>query len=111
GAVAAALEELYRGSTEEIASQLARHYSQAGEGAKSVEYLLQAGDRARTLYAHQEAIDHYRQALAFLHRQGDPERAARTLVKLGLTYQSAFDFNQARQAYDEGFALWQQAGG
>ncbi|MCZ7571423.1 MAG: ABC transporter substrate-binding protein [Ardenticatenaceae bacterium] len=111
GAVGAALEQLYEGRTDEIAAQLARHYTEAGEGARAVDYLLRAGDWARTLYAHQEAIDHYRWALSFLHQQGDPERAARTLVKLGLTYQIAFDFERARQAYDEGFALWQQAGG
>jgi oligopeptide transport system substrate-binding protein len=31
-------------------------------------------------------------------------------MKLGLTYHLSFDFQQARQSYDEGFALWQRAG-
>jgi len=31
-------------------------------------------------------------------------------MKLGLTYHTAFDFKAARQAYEEGFALWQRAG-
>jgi oligopeptide transport system substrate-binding protein len=31
-------------------------------------------------------------------------------MKLGLTYHSAFDFRRARQAYEEGFALWQRTG-
>jgi ABC-type oligopeptide transport system substrate-binding subunit len=31
-------------------------------------------------------------------------------MKLGLTHHTAFDFRQARQAYEEGFVLWQQAG-
>jgi hypothetical protein len=30
--------------------------------------------------------------------------------KLGLTYHTTFDFRRSRQAYQEGFALWQQAG-
>jgi ABC-type oligopeptide transport system substrate-binding subunit len=30
------------------------------------------------------------------------------LMKLGLTYHTAFDFRRARQAYEEGFALWQR---
>ena len=51
---------------------LAHHYDQAGEAEKAADYLLQAGDRARGLYAHQEAIDHYRQALEFLKRAGRP---------------------------------------
>jgi oligopeptide transport system substrate-binding protein len=110
GEIAALLEELYAGRTDQITVQLARHYAEAGEGEKAIGYLLQAGDRARDLYAHREAIDHYRQALAFLKEGGEHERAARTLMKLGLTYHTAFQFRNARQAYEEGFALWQRAG-
>jgi ABC-type oligopeptide transport system substrate-binding subunit len=110
GQIAALLEELYAGRTDEIAVQLARHYVEAGEGEKAVDYLLQAGDQARGLYAHREAIDHYQQALILLKEQGAYERAARTLMQLGLTYHTAFDFRQARQAYEEGFALWQRVG-
>jgi oligopeptide transport system substrate-binding protein len=88
---------------------LAYHYGQAGNVQKATEYLLSAGDRARALYVHQEAIDNYHQALELLREAGDIERAARTLMKLGLTYQNAFDFQAARKAYEEGFLLWQQA--
>ena len=108
--VGTALEALYGEGAEEIAVQLARHFQEAGIAEKAVDYLSQAGDRARGLYAHDEAIDHYQQALALLKEQGEYERAARTLMKLGLTYHTAFDFRQARQAYEEGFALWQRAG-
>ena len=70
----------------------------------------QAGDRARGLYAHQEAIDYYQRSLALMKEQGAHQQAARALMKLGLTYHSAFDFKQAHQAYEEGFVLWQRAG-
>ena len=89
---------------------LAWHFERAETADKAVDYLLQAGDRARGLYAHEEAIDYYQRALTFLKEQGEHERAARTLMKLGLTYHTAFDFRQARHAYEEGFALWQKAG-
>jgi ABC-type oligopeptide transport system substrate-binding subunit len=88
---------------------LAHHYSQAGETEQALGYLLRAGDRARSLYAQQEAIDNYQQALELLKETGDLERAARTLIKLGLTYHNGFDFAASRRAYDEGFELWQQA--
>ncbi len=87
---------------------LAYHYTQAGDLEKAAKYLLQAGDRARGLYAHQEAIKSYRQALEFLEKAGDLEQVARTLMKLGLTHHNAFDFKASRQAYQEGVALWQQ---
>ncbi|MFQ5596033.1 MAG: AAA family ATPase, partial [Anaerolineae bacterium] len=64
GAVAEVLEELYEGRTEEITVQLARHYAEAGEEDKAMGYLVQAGDRARRLYANQEALSYYQQALA-----------------------------------------------
>jgi ABC-type oligopeptide transport system substrate-binding subunit/DNA-binding SARP family transcriptional activator len=107
--VAAALEEFYAGQTEAITVQLAHHYAEAGQRDKAIDYLLAAGDKARDLYAHQEAADFYQRALSFLREQGSAgrERAARTLMKLGLTYHLAFDFRQAHRSYEEGFALWQ----
>lgn len=87
---------------------LAHHYRQSGKADKATDYLLKAGDKARGLYAHQEAIDHYQGALEFLREAGDHEQAARTLMKLGLTYHNAFDFKAARKAYQEGFIFWQR---
>ena len=88
---------------------IAGHYELAGEGEKAVEYLLQAGDKARLTYACQEASGYYQRALPLLEEQGKQDQAARTLMKLGLTYDLAFDFQGARQAYEQGFALWQRA--
>ncbi len=104
------LEALYGHKRSEIAIQLARHFQKAGITEKAIGYLSLAGDQARGLYAHDEAIDHYQGALTLLKERQDHEQAARILMKLGLTYHSAFDFQQARQAYEEGFVLWQQAG-
>lgn len=105
--VADALKELYRENPDEVIAQLAHHYDIAGDPDQAVHYLLQAGDRARTLYAHHEAIEHYQRALRLLQQRGDEDRAARTLLKLGLTHNLAFDFDSARRAYEEGFTLWQ----
>lgn len=110
GEVADTLEMLYQGHTGDITVQLAHHYARARQRDKAVDYLVQAGDRARELYAHEEAADYYTQALEFLGQQRDYERSARTLMKLALTYHIAFDFQRARDAYDEGLALWQRVG-
>ncbi|HUS69335.1 MAG TPA: ABC transporter substrate-binding protein [Anaerolineae bacterium] len=109
-----ALERLYGPQANDWASEVAFHLQ---EGARydetlterAITSLLAAGDRARGMYAHEEAVVHYQGALALLKKQGEYTRAARTLMKLGLTYQNAFDFQAARQAYDEGFLLWEQA--
>jgi ABC-type transport system substrate-binding protein/class 3 adenylate cyclase len=103
-AVGEALEELYRDSPEEVFGLLARHYSEADEPERAVEYLLKAGDAARALYAENEALELYGQALAFMERTGDEARARETLLKMGLTHHLAFDFAGARGAYDGAFS-------
>jgi ABC-type transport system substrate-binding protein/class 3 adenylate cyclase len=101
--VGEALEELHRDSPEEVYELLARHFSEADEAEKAVEYLLKAGDAARKLYADEEALEHYGKARRFLARLGDDRRARETLFKMALTYHSAFDFEHAEELYDEAF--------
>ena len=108
GEIAAILEELYAERLDEITVHLAWHYAEAGDGDKALPYLLQAGDNARVLFGFDEAIQHYERALAIYKDQGDTERASRILMKLGLTYHSAFDYERSRQAYEESFRLQQQ---
>jgi oligopeptide transport system substrate-binding protein len=109
-----ALERLYGVHSNDWASELAFHFQEAMKydetlTERAITALLAAGDRARGMYAHEEALVHYQKALTLLKKQGEYTRAARTLMKLGLTYQNAFQFQAARQAYDEGFLLWEQA--
>lgn len=106
---ALALEHLYPDRLAELAPVLGRHFAEAGDHARAADYLLQAGDRARALFAYTEAIQAYEQALEYLREQEQVEQAARTLMKLGLIYHTMLDFPRARQAYHEGFELWQQA--
>ncbi len=112
--VAMAMERLYHAHREEVSGELAFHFLEGQRldpslTEKAITYLIQAGDHARGLYAHQEAVRFYRQALTLLEEQGMHERAARVLMKLGLAHHLAFDFRRARQAYHKGFVLWQRA--
>ena len=102
--VGEALEDIYRESPEESYALLARHFSEADVPDKAVDYLLKAGDRARSIYADQEALDHYRKARTFLAHIGDEARARDTLFKMALTYHLAFDFENAEEMYDEAFS-------
>jgi ABC-type oligopeptide transport system substrate-binding subunit/DNA-binding SARP family transcriptional activator len=113
GRVGTTLEALYAEAGEDTvaaAGQLAWHFQEAGIAAKAVDYLHQAGDGARGLYALDQAIGYYQHALELLQERGAQEQMARTLMKLGLTHHLAFDFERARMAYEEGFDLWQQVG-
>jgi ABC-type transport system substrate-binding protein/class 3 adenylate cyclase len=101
--VGEALEEIYRESPEEVFALLARHFAEANEPEKAVEYLLKAGDAARALYADQEALEHYRKARDFLVQLGDERRARDTLFKMALAQHLAFNFEEAEELYDEAF--------
>jgi tetratricopeptide (TPR) repeat protein len=79
-AVGEALEALHADQVEPMAAQLARHFQAAGRTDKAVGYLHQAGERARRLWANQEAIAHFNRALALLHTlPGSLVRAGREL--------------------------------
>ncbi|MEA3377507.1 MAG: ABC transporter substrate-binding protein [Chloroflexota bacterium] len=106
--VAEALERLFPERVEEQLGLLAHHWERAGVAAKAVTYLLRAGDQARMVYAHEEAVDYYQRALVFLREQGEDKRLARTLMKLGLVHTAALHAQKAREAYDEGFGLWER---
>jgi oligopeptide transport system substrate-binding protein len=105
--VAEALERLFPDRIEEQVGLLAHHWERAGVPGKAIEYLLRAGDRARMVYAHEEATDYYQRALVFLREQGEDRRVAQTLMKLGLVHTAAFQPNKAQEAYEEGFDLWE----
>jgi oligopeptide transport system substrate-binding protein len=110
GQVAAWLESHAGQRLAEYYGVIAAHYELAGEAERALEYLLQAGDRSRSLGAYREAAADYERALVILRASGEVDRTARLLMKLGLTYHNAFQFEEARQAYEKGFAVWQQAG-
>ncbi|MGD2148852.1 MAG: ABC transporter substrate-binding protein, partial [Anaerolineae bacterium] len=93
----------------EYTALIADHLELGERSEEAARWLVQAGDRARRLYAHQEAISAYQRALALFREHGDEAGAADVLMKLGLTYHSAFDYERSRQAYDQAFALRRDA--
>ncbi len=93
----------------EFVGLIADHLEGAGRDDEAVRYLLRAGDQARLVYAHGEAIVRYERALAMLEAKGDYDEAARTCMRLGITHQNASDYASARLAFDRGFALEQRA--
>ena len=102
--VGEALVELHRDSPAEVYGLLARHFAEADEPERAVEYLLKAGDAARAVYAEEEAIELYRRALGFMERTGDEAQARQTLLKIALTHHLAFDYRAANEAFSEAFA-------
>jgi oligopeptide transport system substrate-binding protein len=105
-----ALESTFRDNLELYALRIGRHLVIAGETKTASEYLLRAGDFAYEVFAHQDAIVAYQEALRLLKKHQEYGLAARTLMKLGLIFHTTFKFSLSREAYREGFDLWQKAG-
>ena len=103
--VGEALEQLFADRAEEFYGLLAHHFDAAGNQAKAIDYLIKAGDKSRLEDAHEEAIKFYRRAIELLDQSGDKQRASKTWLKLGLIYQTNFEFEKAHQANETAFTL------
>jgi DNA-binding winged helix-turn-helix (wHTH) protein/predicted ATPase len=73
-ALAVRLEEAWGSRCGENAAELALHFEQGRDFVKALEYLRRCAERATQQYAHREAIDYLRRALAALDRLPESDR-------------------------------------
>lgn len=86
--VGEALETCYGTATDQHAGELARHFLAAAaddEGRRGIAYAVRAGNHATRVLAHEQAVAHYRAALAALQtwRPADERGATNILLALG----------------------------
>jgi adenylate cyclase len=98
-----ALERIYAGRPEEVLPELAHHYARSPRRDKALEYLVRAGDRVRSLFAYDQAIAYYREALALLDEAD--ERRSSILEKLGDAAYAHGDLAGALGQWSEALAL------
>jgi tetratricopeptide (TPR) repeat protein len=103
-ATAEVLESLYpaEARTGELAPILANHYSLAGDRARALPYLVQAGDAAFGNYANAEAASFYRQALDIANQPGwdyDPKLIAHLYSRHGRALELISRFEAALENY------------
>jgi adenylate cyclase len=97
--VAEEAEKLY-GTGDDVVDLLARHLYLAEAGVKAIDYLIRAGERAKRLFANDEAILHLRRAAEVA--AGDEELAVRVPeLKLSLA-----DLHELVGNYDQALALY-----
>jgi adenylate cyclase len=97
--VAEVAEALY-GAGDEIIDLLARHLYLGEAGAKAIDYLVRAGERAQRLFANEEAILHFQRAAEVAG--GDPTVADR-LPEIQLSLADLHDFVGA---YEDAMELY-----
>ncbi|MGI9667156.1 MAG: ATP-binding protein, partial [Acidimicrobiia bacterium] len=81
--VATQLVEMYPHRIDEIAPVLARHFTEAGETDRALEYTVIAAEAAVARHASKEAYDFYLQGLE-LAEKGEDEESVRTWLELSI---------------------------
>ena len=99
--VAEAAEQLY-GAGDDVVDLLARHLYLGEAGAKAVDYLMRAAERARRLFANEEAILHLTRA-AELETGADATTHREAEIKVALA-----DLHELVGNYDEALRLYSE---
>ncbi|MDF1513594.1 MAG: AAA family ATPase [Anaerolineae bacterium] len=71
--IAYCLEDIYSQHVDEITVQLAHHFTEAGIRDKSIFYLRQAGERAASQFAFDDASDYFSRALGLIEPEKEIE--------------------------------------
>lgn len=97
GEVAAATESVYEGRLDEVAVQLAHHYRRGGDYYRACLYFSQAAENAARVYANDEAIAHYTQAIELAEGMSlDAASQAKLYRGRGLVFETIGQFERAR---------------
>lgn len=94
----------------ELSGTLALHFRMGGEWARAARYARAAGDRARAVFAAEEAIALYTSALESLSHIDDPEATARLHQSMGEAYYVLGQPEHASESYAHALASWEQIG-
>jgi tetratricopeptide (TPR) repeat protein len=106
-AVGDVLERLYPERREELAAQLAVHFSEAGEAGRASVYFILAGDRAARGFANREAINLYTRALTQI--SGDSLDRIKVLQSRARIYEIVGEFDKAEKDLDSALHLARNA--
>jgi len=105
------LEKLHAKNLEEHADELAYHFMEGRDNAKALKYFLKAGDRAKKVYANEEATSYFESALNLLDRTGgDVREKARVTEALGNLKNWNMEFEASIEYYDEALMLLKEIG-
>ncbi len=102
--IAYQLEESFKDASESHLTELARHFYEAGEWKKALEYAGRSGGRALALYAPRAAVEHLTNALTAATRLGMP--APRWLLQSrGQAYEMLGEFLLAQADFERALSL------
>ncbi len=101
--VAQKIEEVYQDSLNERYQELAQHYKKAKEQAKAIDFYKKAGEQAENVYAQEDAIEMYTQAIEVaMEISPDVSDISKTelLEKRGDAYKIIGDYDNAIEDFE-----------
>lgn len=104
------MENLPQRARSQRAAEMAWHFLQGDNEEKAIRYSLLAGDQAESVFAHQEAEQHYRTALELAGETGDATREVEALEKLGVVLRTMGRYDEALELLETAARLQHQAG-
>lgn len=104
--VGKALEELYEDKLENKYSSLAYHYKEGEEFCKSFKYYLESGKQAENVYANEDAIEKYTEALKLSNKIDNlsDEDIFESMERLGDAYSIIGDYKDSRENLKQALA-------
>ncbi len=105
--IAEAMEKTYAKTLESRAEAIAAHYWDAENKELALKYSIMAGDRNRTIYAHEQAAKDYARALTLIDEGKDAEKAG-VLDKLAQSQASAGMFQESIKTYRQATATYEK---
>jgi predicted ATPase len=114
--IGARLEEGYGAEAQQIAAELATHFSQGRDVWRAIPYLRLAGENALRRSAYQEAIEHLTHGLALLHtlpettQRSTHELAVLTVLGPALMAKKGYAAPEVERTYFRARELCQQLG-
>ncbi len=110
GAVGSALEKVYAMKIDEHLGELAYHFLEGGDKEKALAYFLKAADKAKGIYANNEAASYLRSALGLLEeKEGATRERARVLESLGDIGKLDGKYDDCIRSWGDALPLWKQS--
>ncbi|MGC8895552.1 MAG: protein kinase domain-containing protein [Candidatus Bathyarchaeia archaeon] len=104
-----ALEKVYAKKIDEHFGELAYHFLEGSDKEKALDYFLKAGEKAQTVYAHNEALSYLQHALELLkEKRASPEQKVPVVEKLGDLNYWIGKPDAGMEYYGKALTLWDQ---
>jgi predicted ATPase len=104
-----ALEKVYAKKIDDHLGELAYHFVEGGDEDKALDYFLKAGDKAAKIYANNEAVSYFQQAMTLLEKkEGELREKGRVLEKLGDIKNLVGEYDASTKYWNEALQLWNQ---